>query len=308
MSMISVQVLRDVLVAHGMTRQEVTNIKGKYNLIQKVNELGITTDQLLSFANGEHEDEAPPEKIEFEAQAEEKTEEKTEVARLTKFSPEWNAFMMSLFHDDELFPNPVNPEQKLPNINGLRRVGHLMLPDIVCEKPVSVNTTVINGEPFVSVIYQIVFSDVAAAKYVNVMNPQKIEVCATGDCWIKNAPNGVLMYATAIAETRAENRAWKKALGLTIPTFEEFAQASSVADAVTHGEVKDSNAASEFVKVAIKAKCEQLGIDTQQFLRVKYSVGSLDNATVETARAILQQLNDYQNIGSQEIPSEFLKK
>lgn len=315
MSMISVETLRSALVASGMTREQVNAIKGKQNLIQAVMARGINTNtlhqmELRSDTVATDDIESINDVVEEPLGATSESPKK-----LQKFSKEWNSRIMTMFAKDELFPNPMDPNQLLPNINGLRRVGHDMLPDIVFEGPVGTQHMVVDGKPWVSVMYKIAFGQVPVAQYVDINRLPMTEVCAVGDCWVGNAPNGEVVYAAALAETRAENRVWKKALGLTIPTFEEVVtNTTTKVDVSTDGSVNENGAASEVVKIAIRSKCVQLGIDVGKLLQQsKYNDGStlksLDSVTVKEARDILQELNSYQGSeNTQSIPKEILQR
>lgn len=325
---ISVESLRTALCAKGMSRQEVNEIKGRKKLVEQAVQMGINLQELMQ--NQVHEDEdtndaaytsdTTDEDIASlnEAVVSKQNTTAKETNAMDKFSDEWNAVVMSKFTDDELFPNPANPSQKLPNINGLRRVGVTMLPDIVFQGPINISTNLVDARPWVSVLYRISYSHYPVGVYSNIQQPQIVEVVAAGDCWSGNAPGNMgTTYATAMAETRAESRAWKKILGLTVPTYEEMSD-KVASDIITDGTVDMSDTASDITKSAIDTKCKALGIDTNKFInRRKYLEPekykdtpfiTLNDITKTVAKTMLGELNNYQNNSelAKSIPPEIL--
>ena len=326
MSLIAVETIRTALCGTGMPREEVNAIKGRRNLLEEASRRGIDLQQLINLdrmTTTEHEPDVNEDDITSVMQATPKgvptaTTSEYVPRNAEKFSEEWNALVLSKFTEEELFPNPLNPNQKIPNINGLRRIGSASLPDLVFQGPVQISTNIVDARPWVSVLYRISYSEYPVGRYVDITQPYQVDIVAAGDCWTGNAPpNTGVAYATALAETRAESRAWKKILGLTVPTYEELSEKTN--DVTTDGSVDMEDRASDISKSAIDNKCKILGIDTLKFInRKKYLEPdkykdtpdiSLDDLTKTLAKSMLSELNNYQNNSdlAKEIPPQILR-
>lgn len=143
-------------------------------------------------------------------------------------SPEWQKFVMGFFHPEELYDG-------YPKCFGLRRVARELLGDIVVSRisHMSVIPQVVIDQSgsertsrAVTIAYELVINfktDLPVNVYFDMNNVNlRNEKTFTGvaDC-IEDTRSVFGRHPAASAETKAESRALKKALGLSILTAEE---------------------------------------------------------------------------------------
>jgi len=111
-----------------------------------------------------------------------------------------------------------------------------------------------------------------------------------GDCNRNNTEGKFANYPTAIAESRAEARALKKALGITMLAAEEI-------DLSAGAEVKPTQKVSSNIVSAIEKLVERNGLDTIVVIekvlpdRVD-SINTLSDLTVAEGQSVMAHLND----------------
>ena len=208
-------------------------------------------------------------------------------------SPEWNDYAMAMFESNELVDgNPL--------VRGLRRVAELVLGRIVFSGP----TTVFPAQREdhhgrATVIFTVRFAD--GTTY-----------CEVADSWEGNTDDNFCAYAVAVASTRAEARALRKALKLHAVAAEELTKkdtAKIVRDisnnkVSSEGEYNDQSRMSEAQGNLVNVKCKQLNIDAQKLL-ANFNVDSDKRITKKVASDIIDTLNDYQRDKSS-IPATIL--
>lgn len=208
-------------------------------------------------------------------------------------SEEWSAYVMDQFLPSELDKNGH------PKINGLRRLVGLLIGDILSSGPSQIFPSHDpDGPGRASAVVDIII-DAGGT-------PVKFSACA--DSWHGNTDKEYAVFPLAMAETRAESRALKKALGLAEVSAEELTS-QNTAEVVerytnkldTEGEWEDGPIKDEQIKV-INTLCKRLEIDVDQFINSGESTYE-DISRVSRSNAIkmIKQLNKYQTSKS-EIP------
>jgi hypothetical protein len=132
------------------------------------------------------------------------------------------------------------------------------------------------------------------------------------DSWEGNTDDVFCAYAVAIASTRAEARALRKALKIRGVAAEELTKkdtAKIVRDisntkTASEGEYDDQSRMSDAQYNFIDVKCKQLNIDGEK-LFARFSVDSGKKVSKKIASEIIDSLNDYQRDKSS-IPQDII--
>jgi len=208
-------------------------------------------------------------------------------------SPEWHDYAMTLFHDSELVDGH-------PLVAGLRRVAESVLGTIVFSGPTQVFP--VQREDHhgrATVVFTVEFAN--GIKYSEV-----------ADSWEGNTDDMFCAFAVAIASTRAEARALRKALKIKGVAAEELTKkdtAKIVRDisstkSSSEGEYNDQSRMSDAQYNFIDVKCKQLNIDGQKLFK-NFKVDSGKKVSKKVASDIIDALNDYQRDKSL-IPKEII--
>lgn len=192
----------------------------------------------------------------------------------------WSDFVLSLLADDE---KDVNGN---PRVIGLRRIAETLLGDIVFSGPISYTGSGSSMEAGrAAVLYEVEFEWRIAKRgdYIPLDGDlQRRKFRAVASCSELNMPeNKFNVHPEAIAETRAEARCFKKALGLKCVTAEELGLSEYVAS---------SEKASSPQKILIKTKCTALGLNLTTFLNGK----DLEAISKDEALSYIEKLDDVQ--------------
>lgn len=232
-------------------------------------------------------------------------------------SPEWQELVMSMFREDELIPNPDNKDQKVPCLSGLSRVGNEIY-HVISSEAVEIIPNVIDNWPAATVRYSITAEN----------NDKIVTYSAVADAWIKNMdpqkPDSVYnRYPTAIAESRAESRVWKKLLHIRhLPSYEEISKTGEASNTSFFDEAveEDPLFIKDGQKNIITQKCKQFGIDLYKLINKPHFVNpeenpeilfdNIDELPYNTACKIVKELSLYQTATEEakEIPEEILIK
>jgi hypothetical protein len=197
-------------------------------------------------------------------------------------SPEWHDYAMTLFTESEMVDSH-------PLVAGLRRVAELVLGPIVFSGPTQVFP--VQREDHhgrATVVFSVEFSN--GMRYAEV-----------ADSWEGNTDDMFCAFAVAIASTRAEARALRKALKIKGVAAEELTKkdtAKIVRDIsntknASEGEYDDQSRMSDAQYNFIDVKCKQLNIDGEK-LFARFSVDSGKKVSKKIASEIIDSLNDYQ--------------
>lgn len=202
--------------------------------------------------------------------SEEVTEEST-TPSIT--SVEWNDYVMGLFDAEEL-------QDGSPKCDGLRRVAQLLLGNIVNTDTIVVSAASNDNNHRATVVVKITFDN----------NGRDITYSGAADSCYDNTDNIYRTYPTAIAETRAESRALRKALNLKTVVAEEVSKVSQL-------DVGDSS----FSKIqgpqikAIDVLCKRLNISVEKFINMgTKQYNNIKEIDYDVAIKMLEELNRYQ--------------
>ncbi len=208
-------------------------------------------------------------------------------------SPEWHDYAMTLFQPSEMIDGH-------PLVAGLRRVAELVMGPIMFSGPTQVFP--VQREDHhgrATVVFTVEFAN--GMKYAEV-----------ADSWEGNTDDMFCAFAVAIASTRAEARALRKALKIKGVAAEELTKkdtAKIVRDISTtkrasEGEYDENGRMSDAQYNFIDVKCKQLNIDGKKLFSL-FSVDSGKKVTKKIASEIIDKLNDFQRDKSS-IPEDIL--
>lgn len=202
-------------------------------------------------------------------------------------SPEWNDYVVSLLSNDEKVVDEQN--NIYPNVAGLRRIAEVLLGEIYSSKVVTLQTGKDEDGMRATVVYEIqivkgdnkiahVYSDVA-------------------DCWSGNCDAPFSNYAAAIAATRAEARALRKALKLRNASAEEMQGAKKLSKP-TDSPKSDVLLITGNQLSFINDKCRETNINVVAFLIDSIDIvqeSEITKVTRENASKLIQKLTKYIN-------------
>lgn len=198
-------------------------------------------------------------------------------------SSEWHDFAMKLFDESELVDGH-------PLVSGLRRVSELVLGPIVFSGPTQVFPVQRDDHHGrATVVFTVEFAN--GMKYAEV-----------ADSWEGNTDDTFCAYAVAIASTRAEARALRKALKIKGVAAEELTkkdtakivrQISSNTES-SSGDYDDQSRMSDAQYNFIDIKCKQLNVDGAKLFKEIFSVDQNKKVSKKVASEIIDTLNNYQ--------------
>lgn len=208
-------------------------------------------------------------------------------------SSEWHDYAMTLFHESEMVDGH-------PLVAGLRRVAEVVLGPIVFSGPTQVFP--VQREDHhgrATVVFTVEFAN--GMRYAEV-----------ADSWEGNTDDMFCAFAVAIASTRAEARALRKALKIKGVAAEELTKkdtAKIVRDisstkTASEGEYDDSSRMSDAQLNFIDVKCKQLNINGKKLFS-QFNVDNNRKVSKKVASEIIDKLNDFQRDKSS-IPEDVL--
>jgi hypothetical protein len=198
-------------------------------------------------------------------------------------SPEWHDYAMGLFNEDELVDGH-------PLVAGLRRVSELVIGQILFSGPTQVFPVQRDDHHGRATV-------VFTVKFANGSTYSEV-----ADSWEGNTDDMFCAYAVAIASTRAEARALRKALKIKGVAAEELTkkdtakivrQISSVKES-SGGDYDDQSRMSDAQYNFIDIKCKQLNIDGQKLFKEIFNADHNKKVSKKIASDIIDTLNNYQ--------------
>jgi hypothetical protein len=198
-------------------------------------------------------------------------------------SPEWHDYAMNLFNEDELVDGH-------PLVAGLRRVSELVIGQILFSGPTQVFPVQRDDHHGRATV-------VFTVKFANGSTYSEV-----ADSWEGNTDDMFCAYAVAIASTRAEARALRKALKIKGVAAEELTkkdtakivrQISSVKES-SGGDYDDQSRMSDAQYNFIDIKCKQLNIDGQKMFKEIFNADHNKKVSKKIASDIIDTLNNYQ--------------
>lgn len=228
--------------------------------------------------------------------------------------PGWHEYVMSQFSEDELL------EGKYPNVNALRRVVELLLGDIIFSGPIETKTTLHTDRVSAAVVtYQIIIDwklDAFERGEVGLEGYPQRQFLAVASAWEGNTDGIFTVFPEAMADTRAEVRALRRALRINTVGAEELTKKDIKAfleekknSSTTTGEWQESDVITDQQINTIKVMCERLGINLVKFINSgSKQYADIGQITRSTAAGMIKELNRYQSCGdgSIEIPQNII--
>lgn len=325
-SELKVSDIKNMLVSNGLiTEEEAKNIKGKGAWVGKHQELMMNTDHMskvveeLEHLNLTIDNTDNDSNVKDEAVNETIPESVVESRTVEYTSPEWSNFVMSFFKPNELHNGN-------PTVQGLRRVAELLLGRIVISGPIDVRSTMtMEGVGKAVVIYELQIEwKLGIEPYITISANSSGDLPvrvfrATASSWSGNTDDEFAVFPEAMAETRAEGRALRKALRVDSVCAEEItgkdtAQIAQMAqesrEKTSSGNWPEDTSITDHQTNTINVLCDRLNIDVLKFINLgdkKYE--SLEQVQRSTAANMIKHLNKYQSTGedSVEIPKEIMK-
>lgn len=304
---LKVEQIKIALLVAGMPEADIAELKGKAAFVEAAKNLGINPDDIAgetelvgSLAKAELESEEAPLSPDIDPIVETNKPPK-------RSSAEWHDYVFSQFTSNELFND-------LPTINGLRRLSLLLLGEPIFSGCVDLKVFPGSGpnDPGrATCVYEVTYGNGHA----------QCSYRGVGGSFVGNTNDEYAAFPESIAETRAESRALRKALGLNVNSAEEITQkntASVISDFVTEstGEYKDESGITPSQVRIITKMCDDLKVDVLKFINKKFFTGlspepqfkSIDDVPRAVAGSMIAELNKYQTQTdvSKDIPKEIL--
>lgn len=198
-------------------------------------------------------------------------------------SPEWHDYAMSLFNEDELVDGH-------PLVAGLRRVSELVIGQVLFSGPTQVFPVQRDDHHGRATV-------VFTVKFANGSTYSEV-----ADSWEGNTDDMFCAYAVAIASTRAEARALRKALKIKGVAAEELTKKDtakivrqiSSAKESSSGDYDDQSRMSDAQYNYIDIKCKQLNVDGQKLFKDIFKSDHNKKVSKKIASDIIDTLNNYQ--------------
>jgi hypothetical protein len=251
----NINTLKKKLVESGFSKESVDKMS-KGELLKKISDMeteGLSLDNIIS------ENEVLVDTI-------------TEKVIPSYGDEGWEEYVMSQFAEKELF------DSKYPRLNGLRRVALKLLGRVLSSGPVKLERNW-DGTGSAYCIYELEFE-------------HNIRFSAIGDASPYNMDDVYNIYPSLIAENRAEARAYRKALLLSVVAAEEVKENKESFTSVlsTTVEYNDQDPISAQQETIIKTKCKQLNLNYETFIKDSGIV----KPTRKDAIELINKLNNIQ--------------
>ena len=195
-------------------------------------------------------------------------------------SPEWNEHVLSHFQQDELVDGN-------PTVDGLRRVTELLLGTIVVGKATVIQSPSPDNDGRCVVSYNVQVRDKS-----NLENPYCVwEQTSIADCYAGNCDPRFAVFASAVAETRAEGRALRKLLRLRKVIAAEEAGLVPAEENGLNGKITPTQMSF------IETLCQRNDINIPVYLGDSKSFsfnGKLEDVPYKSAVAIIAHLSELQ--------------
>lgn len=202
------------------------------------------------------------------------TEEKTPDRIHTRQDKDWSDYVLSQLRDDEMVENS-------PTVNGLRRLTESLVGKIV-----SSTCNVIccpTNDNRIAVVKHTLF--------IEIKDDGSRVYEGVADCTTRNTDAPYNAYLVATADTRAEGRALKRALGINKAVAEELSKDPQPEADIGAG----SDNITSIQEKTIKALCGRLKLDLDKYINSgKGKFESIKDVDYTSAQGMIQQLNLYQ--------------
>lgn len=201
-------------------------------------------------------------------------------------SPEWNDYVLSLFTNEELVDGN-------PTVDGLRRVTELVLGKIIFTNVDIVQSPTISNGYCCVLKYRITIKPFDENKNPSVIHipEQTLSYEAAADCSASNCDARFAVFATAVAETRAEGRVLRKALRLRKVIAAEEAVSVPHEDSLSDGKITPTQI--KFIEVL----CQRNDISIVKYLSAAKDfkfTGRLEDIPYKSAVTVIAHLSEMQ--------------
>jgi len=223
----------------------------------------------------------------------EQTEENNKTNKVDINSIDWSDYVLGLLEEDEKIKGN-------PTTDGLRRIFEVALNCTIIESTSDVvQTPDINNEKRATVVHSIMFflndySDESTIKYRT--------VSGAADVYWGNCDKIYRNHPVAVAETRAEGRALRRALRLRkVVAAEELSEEieddpnGMTVDKISDQQINFIDTLAKRNNINIKELMVDLSIDTDNIKKIKH----------DSAVSMIQQLSKYQQ-NQNDIPNKLL--
>lgn len=262
----SVAEIKEKLIEFGLTEYEVNEIKGKQNLIKKLEELSVDRETSEMFEEAEETKEENKEIIE--------KEEKADIPKMS--DPEWSDYVLSHLREDEKIKGH-------PKADSLRRLTELLIGSVT-----DVDTQVVQCPSMENAgRATVVVSVTVECGYIT------YRASGAADVYPGNTEQLFAKFPVATAETRAEGRAYRKILRLqNVVAAEELVDESQIFDP------SDRIEAAQIMMINQMCSKAKLDIDVEKLLaRYDISIENLDKISKSKAQEICKTISSYQDTG-----------
>ena len=246
------------------------------------------------------------EELEIDFKNSEKEEEKLSDEKYGDSYPpygtkEWEDYVLSLLRDDE-------KDGDFPKCVGLRRISNI-LGNIIFSGPISYSAPSNDATvpPRATVHYQVQINWCLDKPVWVSLKDSYDDIrtfSALADCDHHNTQDVYAVHPTATAESRAESRCLRKALGLSVLSAEEMSNDKNptkvIKDYETEktSEVDNEGPITETQIKMITAMSKKLKIDVIKFINMEFDsikFKSLNELNMSTAASKMSQLQKFQN-------------
>lgn len=213
-----------------------------------------------------------------------------EVAKPLRTSVEWSDYVLGLFAQDELVETDKG---SFPNVSGLRRVAELLVGEIIESGPEECNVYTFDHSHVgrADCLYKIVFSKENLGGFHGELSKNSIVIFkGFAGASVHNLSKGYNIYPEAMAETRAEARALRKALGLKVCSAEELQDGMSIDNPLE----PSRDYATPQQKAFLNTKCPPLNISFNKLLEIK-DEKEFERLDKEFVAQKIKEITGYQN-------------
>jgi hypothetical protein len=270
------------------------DVVGKSAWVKTAQDMGLTPDDIVCEEVQEEKPMLDELKIFEEALEEAEIEEDTipepeeEKDRDPNLFPKytdvgWHEYVMSKFHESEL-------DRGYPKVEGMRRLAEQLLGEIVFSGPVSYQSSMPSegsdpGRSVVNYEVRILWKN-GVEPYARIGLTEYTERTFRGlaGCYPGNVKGNVfVVFPESIAETRAEARALRKALGLKVIAAEEFGDVE-VKNSIISDKIQDAQI------FFIKNKIQEHELNLTTILN-EFGLMKLEDADRELGANIIKRIN-----------------
>jgi len=292
--MVTVEELRTQLIGLGMSEEEANSIKGKKNLVNRIEEIGVDKESqevLEEAVVVESNGQAPQiERVVADQPGvwpvvSNEDKDEPEDTNLTMTDPGWPEFVLSHLEENEKIKGH-------PKADSLRRLTELLIGQVV-----QIRTQVPQCPSMESNGRATVIVHVTVEPYDT--NLTVMQASGAADVGVNNTEQLFAKFPVATAETRAEGRAYRKLLRLiNVVTAEEVVDENQIYDP------DDRISSQQISMIDVMCSSVKLDIDIAKLLS-QYDVeaANLENISKSKATEICKIVNSYQQTS---VPEELI--